>query len=152
MHALADDLTALRARLGELIDAGVRAGGLHAASDDELLEAIARAGDVARAVEAFLAEAVGEIADRSRSAVREERLTTRAGCRNVTELVQRLTRCGPGTATRLERAATATAPVWDPVTGEGMPARLPGMREVLLDRRGRGGRGARRRRSPAGHA
>jgi hypothetical protein len=133
MHALADDLTALRARLGELIDAGIRAGGLHAASDDELLEATARAGDVARAVEAFLVEAVGEIADRSRSAVREERLTTRAGCRNVTELVQRLTRCAPGTAAKLERAATATAPAWDPVTGDGMPARLPAMREVLLD-------------------
>jgi hypothetical protein len=106
---------------------------MHAAGDDELLEAIARAGDVARAVDAFLVEAVGEIAERSRSAVREERLTTRAGCRNVTELVQRLTRCAPGTATRLERAAQATAPVWDPVTGDRRPARLPAMREVLLD-------------------
>ena len=133
MHALVDDLTALRARVGELIDAGGRAGGLHAASDDDLLEVIARAGDVARAVEAFLVEAVGEVAERSRSLVREERLTTRAGCRNVTELVQRLTRCGPGTAARIERAAQATAPAWDPVTGEGMPARLPGMREALLD-------------------
>jgi hypothetical protein len=133
MHALADDLTALRARLGELVDAAARGGAVHAAGDDDLLEAIARAGDVARAVEAFLVEAVGEIAERSRSAVREERLTTRAGCRNVTELVQRLTRCGPGTATRLERAAQATAPAWDPVTGAGMPARLPGMREALLD-------------------
>ncbi|MDL9981249.1 HNH endonuclease signature motif containing protein, partial [Microbacterium sp. ASV49] len=115
------------------IDTGARGGGVHAASDDDLVGAIARAGDLARAVDALLVEMVGELADRSSSTVREERLTTRMGCRNVTELVQRLTRNGPHTAAKLERAAKATALAWDPVTGAGMPARLPAMRNALLD-------------------
>lgn len=63
----------------------------------------------------LLVEAVGEIVDRSQSPVRDERLTTRLGCHNVSELVQRLTRCAAQTAVRLERAAKAVAPRRDVV-------------------------------------
>ncbi|HET8926206.1 MAG TPA: hypothetical protein VFN24_00065 [Microbacterium sp.] len=78
-------------------------------------------------------EAVGEIAERSRQLERSERLSTRMGCHNVKERIQRLTRSSPQAAKQLERAAKATAPAWDPITGNGMPAVLPAMRETMLD-------------------
>lgn len=133
MESFVDDLTMLRSHVDELIDTGAREDGIHRAGDADLVEAVARAGDLARAIEAVLIELVGEIAERSRSMARDERLTTRMGCRSVNELVQRLTRCGSNTAARLERAATATARSWDPVTANGMPARLPATRGALLD-------------------
>ena len=133
MNSLVDDLTALRWHVDEVIRTGIRETAIHSAADGDLVDAVARAGDLARAVEAVMVELVGELQERSRAMSRDERLTTRMGCRSVTELVQRLTRCGAQTAARLERAARATTPAWDSITGEGMPARLPAMREALLD-------------------
>jgi len=133
MNSLVDDLADLRSRVADVVQAGARERGLHDAADDELLDALARAADVTRLLEALLIEGVGEIAERSRSMARDERLTTRMGCRSVNELAQRVTRCAPQTAGRWERAQKATAPTWDPITGEGRPAVLPALREALLD-------------------
>ena len=63
----------------------------------------------------------------------DERLTTRLGCHNLNELIQRLTRCSAQTAARLERAQRAVAPTWDMITGEERPARLPALRAALLE-------------------
>ena len=133
MEDTLDDLVALRAQVVEVVHVASRGGGLHAADDRTLVDAVARAADLGRLIEALLVEAVGEIAERSGQLERGERLATRMGCHNVNELVQRLTRCSPQTAKQLERAAKATAPAWDPITGVGMPAILPAMREAMLD-------------------
>ncbi|MDO8381888.1 MAG: DUF222 domain-containing protein, partial [Microbacterium sp.] len=74
-----------------------------------------------------------EVTARSESAVREERLTSRLGCRSVSELVQRTTRLGPHTVGRLERAARATRQGRSVFSGEHEPAALPAMRAALLD-------------------
>lgn len=133
MNELLDTLIDLRSRVVEIVDEGARGGLLHGAGDDALMDAIARTADVTRLLEAMLIEGVGELAERSKSFSRDERLTTRMGCHNVNELTQRLTRCSPQTAGRLAVAHKAVALDWDPITGEGMPARLPAMREAMLD-------------------
>lgn len=133
MGTLLDDLADLRSRIAGVVVRATQGGEVHAAADDQLVEVLVRAADAHRALEAVLVEGVGEIAARSRSMVRDERLTTRMGCRSVNELVQRLTRASPQSAGRLEQAQRATAPVWDPITGAERPAALPAMRQVLLD-------------------
>ncbi|MFT4219220.1 MAG: DUF222 domain-containing protein [Microbacterium sp.] len=133
MESIADTLSDLHARVAEVIGETLRSHAVHYSSDDELASAVARAGDLVREVEALLVESVAELAERSRALSRDARLTTRVGCHNVNELVQRLTRCSPQTAGRLERAAKAVAPEWDPITAEERPAKLPAMRDAMLD-------------------
>ena len=133
MNTLLDDLAGLRSRIVGVVDAAARDGTLRGAEDDELLDVIARVADAARLLEAVLVEGVGELTARSASIARDERLTARRGCRSVSELVQRLTRCSPQTAGRLERAQRATAPERDPVLGGARPARLPELRAAMLD-------------------
>ncbi len=128
MTAAADALReALRA-----VRAAVRTGGWHALADDEVLDAVTVAGDLQRVVETALVEGVAEIRGRSTSFDRAERLTTRAGCRNVSELVQRLTRCSAASAGRLERAAAAVGLEWVGLGGQARPPRLPQLRDALL--------------------
>ena len=133
MEHLADTLDDLHRQVREVVGGVLRCTGLHDASDADLAQAVVRGGDVLRLVEAVVVEAVGEIVERSQSVTRDERLTTRLGCHNVSELVQRLTRCAPQTAARMEQAAKAVAPAWDTTLGEARPGRLPAMREAMLD-------------------
>ena len=133
MESLVDTLDDLHGQVSTVIGGMLRTTGLHDASDTDLAQAVARGGDMLRMVEAVVIEAVGEIVERSQSPSRDERLTTRLGCHNVSELVQRLTRCAPQTAARVEQAAKAVAPAWDMILGEARPARLPAMREAMLD-------------------
>src|SRR4051812_50167189 len=77
---------------------------LHHADDQALASAIALGGDVLRLAEGLLLEGIAEVAERSRMRAVDERLTTRLGCHNLNELVQRLTRCSAATASRFERA------------------------------------------------
>lgn len=126
-------LSSLRSAAAEAVDDALRAGAIHASSDFELADTLAVAGDLLRLVEALLIEGAAEVAERSGSLARDERLTTRLGCHDVNELLQRLTRCSPQTAGRIERAQKAVAQQWDAVTGEPRPARLPALREALVD-------------------
>src|SRR6478736_4974715 len=133
MRSPVEPLSDLRTQVAEAVD-GVSDGHLlHVASDRELAAAIALAGDIARLVEGVLIDGVAELAERSSSRATDERLTTRLGCHNLNELIQRLTRCSAQTAARLERAQRAVAPTWDMITGEERPARLPALRAALLD-------------------
>lgn len=133
MESLVDILDDLQSQVSEVVGSVLSGAGLHGAGDGELAHVVRRGGDLLRVVEALLVEAVGEVVERSQSPVRDERLTTRLGCHNVSELVQRLTRCAPQTAARLERSAKAVAPRWDGFTGQAGPARLPAMRQAMLD-------------------
>lgn len=105
----------------------------HGATDDVLRAAVAAAGDALRAVEAIVIAGVAELSERSRTSDRAERLTTRSGCHDLNELVQRLTRAASSTATKWTKAAIAVEPQWDPLTGEERPARLPAVRGAFLD-------------------
>src|SRR6478752_6726982 len=69
---------------------------------------------------------------RGTAAEREERLTTRMGCRDVSELLQRLTRMAPASVARYQRGANAVR-VERRLDGSAMPARLPAMRDALID-------------------
>ena len=108
---------------------GERRALLHHASDADLAAAIAIAGDIARLVEGVLIDGVANSRSGRGQRATDERLTTRLGCHNLNELIQRLTRCSAQTAARLERAQRAVAPTWDMITGEERPARLPALRD-----------------------
>ncbi len=133
MESLVDTLRELVAHVGEVVDAVHRDGLVAAASDADQAVALELLGRLGRRVDGLAIEAVSEVAARSESVVREERLTSRLGCRNVSELVQRATRLGPQTAGRFERAARATRQGRSVFSGELEPAALPAMREALLD-------------------
>ncbi len=60
-------------------------------------------------------------------------MTSHLGCRNVTELVENLTRMDARTATRLQRAAKAVRPEVSTTTGEVLDAAFPQVRSAMLD-------------------
>ena len=110
MESPIEPLSDLRTQVAEALRGVSDAHLLHHASDADLAAAIAIAGDIARLVEGVLIDGVAELAERSGSRATDERLTTRLGCHNLNELIQRLTRCSAQTAARLERAQRAVAP------------------------------------------
>ncbi|WP_458042157.1 MULTISPECIES: DUF222 domain-containing protein [Bacteria] len=133
MESLVDTLRELVAHVGEVVDTVHREGLVAAASDDDQALVLELLGRLGRRADSLMIESVSEVTARSESVVREERLTSRLGCRSVSELVQRTTRLGPQTAGRFERAARATRQGRSVFSGELEPAALPAMREALLD-------------------
>src|SRR5690606_22394924 len=129
MNELLARVQSLRAQAVETAAAG---GEIGSVSDAELVELLSVAGQVQRLLDGVLTEAIGEIDARSDSPAREERLTTRFGCSDVPELIERTTRCSRSTATRYRRAAKATRPETSIVSGELLPAPLPATRAALL--------------------
>lgn len=107
-------------------------GGIRWASDEQIIDALSVAAELQRLTEAVMIEAVGEISRRSQERDREQRLTSRRGCHDVGELVQRVTRLGASSAARMQRAATVTM-VRVALNGDAMPGLLPAMRETLAD-------------------
>ncbi|MFH8248797.1 DUF222 domain-containing protein [Microbacterium sp. B2969] len=87
---------------------------------------------MARLVDALLIESTGEVVRRSRTPERDLRLTTRMGCHDVSELVQRLTRMASASVARVQKAAKSVL-VEQRLDGEPLPARLPAMRDALID-------------------
>ena len=63
----------------------------------ELVHLLSTAGRVGRRLDAVLIETVGEIETRSSSGDRDDRMTTRFGCHDVSELVERATLCSRST-------------------------------------------------------
>ena len=102
------------------------------ASDDQIVRALALAAELQRLTDAVMVEAVGEVTRRSQQRERELRMTSRYGCHDVSELVQRATLCGHETASRLQRAARATA-LRVALDGSPLPGTLPAMRAALID-------------------
>jgi hypothetical protein len=131
MTNLADALKELGDALAKVASAGVGEGALRASDDTEVLRTLAAAGRMRRSAEAVMVEAAAVIVDRDGGVGHADRLTTRYGCRNMSELVQRATRVSSRTASDLISAASA---VQQPValsTGEVLPAQFPGMRAAL---------------------
>ncbi|NLP83600.1 HNH endonuclease, partial [Microbacterium sp. CFH 90308] len=89
MTSLADALDELGDALARVTAAAIAEGGLRGADDPEVLAALAAAGHIRRSAEGVMVEAVAVITDRDGSAAHGDRITTRHGCRNTRELVQR---------------------------------------------------------------
>ena len=103
------------------------------ASETDLARQISMIGAVGRLVEALTVDAVGEVMRRSESAARDERMTSHFGCRDVSELVQTLTRVDPRTAARLQRAAKVVRPAVSDTTGELLDPPFACVREAMTD-------------------
>ncbi|SBS70928.1 HNH endonuclease signature motif containing protein [uncultured Microbacterium sp.] len=132
MQALLAHLTDIIGQTREQVRTGLADGEILCASDEDLVHALSLAGELQRLTDAVLIEAVGEIDRRSIAADRDLRLTSRFGCHDVVELVQRATLVGPATAARLRRAADDVR-VGVSLAQEPMPAPLPAMRAALLE-------------------
>jgi hypothetical protein len=128
----AERLADLHAHVAREVGDLLVSASLHSASDTSLADSVALAGDLLRLVEAVLIDGVGDLAERSRSLSRDERLTSRLGCHDLNELVQRLTRCSAATASKLGKAQKAVAIEWDPIGGDARPAPLPALRTAML--------------------
>jgi len=131
-------MTTFAAALADLGDAlaGVVAAafaddGMRACDDGEVLSALAAAGRMQRGVEGLLIEAVAQLRERDDLRAHDDRVTTRYGSRNLSELVQRATRMSGRSAADLAAAAHAVQRSTAPSTGELLPASFPGMREAL---------------------
>lgn len=133
MDLLAQQLDDLRSQAADVLRAAVSTRVFERASESELARQIAAIAEIGRFVEALLIDATGEAARRSENPVRDERMTSHLGCRDVTELLQTLTRLEPRSAARLQRAATAVRRAVSPTTGEVLDAPFPSVRAAMVD-------------------
>lgn len=133
MEGLLERFDELDSLAAELVEAVVRPHGMRGGSEADIAAALIIAARVQRRLDAVLLEAVGEVVHRSGSGDRDDRMTTRAGCRDVNELVQRLTRVSAASAARWLRAARATDEPVSLMTGKPLPAALPQIRAALLE-------------------
>lgn len=133
MEALVDTLRDLAGRVDAVIAEVLATDAVGTAEDDALLEALALTGRIERRTESVLVELAGEVAARSASPDRDARLTSRAGCHDVSELLQRTTRVAPQTATKWQRAARAVRGRIAPSSGEVLPPFLPALRYAMAD-------------------
>jgi hypothetical protein len=65
--------------------------------------------------------------------VRDERMTSHLGCRDVTELIEETARVSAATAARWQRAAKAVRPAISDMTGELLEADFPSVRTAMID-------------------
>lgn len=131
MTSLADALDELGDALARVTAAAIAEGGLRGVDDPEVLAALAAAGHIRRSAEGVMVEAVAVITDRDGSAAHGDRITTRHGCRNTRELVQRATRVSGRTASEIVAVAQSVQQQVALSTGEVLPAEFPGMRAAL---------------------
>ncbi|MFC8680385.1 DUF222 domain-containing protein [Microbacterium ureisolvens] len=105
--------------------------GLRACDDAEVLTALAAASRIQRGAEAIMIEAVAQVRERDDVRAHADRTTTRYGCRNIGELVQRATRMSGRRAADVTAAAGAVQRSVAASSGELLPAAFPGMRDAL---------------------
>jgi hypothetical protein len=133
MQDLLDSLDRIQAMAAELVAKALRRDGLRGGVDADLIELLGSAARVQRLVEAVMIEAVGEVAARSAVPDRDERMTSRYGCHDVSELVQRATLVSGASAAQLQRAAKAVHREVSMTTGEILEPILPAMRDALCE-------------------
>lgn len=131
MTNFAEALAGIGDALAALSAAALADDGLRARDDRELLAVLAAAGRVQRFAEALMIEAVAHVRERDEVRPHADRVTTRYGCRNVGELVQRATRLSSRSASGLAAAARAVHRSTATATGEVLPAEFPRLRAAL---------------------
>ncbi|WP_349425370.1 DUF222 domain-containing protein [Microbacterium sp. LWS13-1.2] len=131
MTNFAEALAAVGDALVALSSAALADDGMRIRDDAEVLSALAATGRVQRGVEAVMIEAVATVRERDELRAHSDRITTRYGCRNLSELVQRATRMSSRSATGLAAAARAVQRSTALSTGELLPAEFPRLRAAL---------------------
>jgi hypothetical protein len=114
-----------------VVEPALAGGVFEALGDDDLLAVMGALAGIARRVEGALVEAAGVVEARSQGA-RSDRLSARAGCRSVSELVQRLTRVSPHAAAGMIRAGRAVHRDQALASGEWLEPTLPALRDALV--------------------
>ncbi|AZS37365.1 hypothetical protein CVS47_02001 [Microbacterium lemovicicum] len=133
MDLLTAPLHSLQQQAREVLRGAEDERAFQRSNESELVRQVTAIGALSRLVDALLIDAVGEVVRRSEQPDRDERMTTHLGCRDVSELVQILTRVSPQTASRLQRAAQVVRPTVSDMTGELLDAALPCLREAMTD-------------------
>ncbi len=133
MNSLTDPLGDLQEQAAQMVSEAATSGVLQAVSEPELASTLGDLAGVQRLIEAAMIEAVGEVMRRSESPVVADRMTSQLGCRNVGELVERVTRVSAATASRLQKAAKAVRPRVSDTTGELLDGELPALRDAMID-------------------
>ncbi|WP_288784659.1 HNH endonuclease signature motif containing protein [uncultured Microbacterium sp.] len=133
MDLLSQPLEGLQSRVAGLVAECASTRALQRANERELGAQLAALAALQRVVEALLVDATGEVVRRSETAVRDERMTSHLGCRNVTELLEETTRVSTATAGRWQRAAKAVRPQVSDLTGELLASDFPSVRAAMVD-------------------
>ncbi|WP_426322172.1 DUF222 domain-containing protein [Microbacterium sp. E-13] len=133
MTNFAEALAAIGEALAGLASAALADDGLRTRDDGEVLSALAAAARVQRGVEAVMIEAVAQVRERDELRAHSDRVTTRYGCRNLGELIQRATRVSGRSATSLAGAARAVQRSTALSSGELLPAEFPRLRAALAE-------------------
>src|SRR4051812_25641851 len=91
MQDILANLDRIETMAAELVRHALRGEALRAAADGEILDVLRHTARVQRLLDAVMIEAVGEATERSAVPDRDDRMTSRYGCHDVSELVQRAT-------------------------------------------------------------
>ena len=134
MNSIAAVLGEVAEGLAVLLGDVVGADAIPGLSDDQIMAALQAAGEVQRRLDAVVIETVAELEARSLG-LRDERLTTREGCRNANELLQRVLGVDARDAARTIKVSAAVRRRTDVTSGAPLPARWPALREAMLDGR-----------------
>lgn len=132
MEALLEYLEQVIEETRATVSATLADGRILQAGDEQVTRALTLAAELQRLTDAVLVEATGEVSRRSQCPERDLRLTSRRGCHDVSELVQRLTLLSAASAGRLHRAAKPTM-VRRSLADDPIPPLLPAMRDALMD-------------------
>ncbi|WP_345800773.1 DUF222 domain-containing protein [Microbacterium sp. AZCO] len=133
MNPVVDQLASVAAQLATTVGLPLREGGFRGFDDADVIEVLRTASHLQRILDGVLIEAVGEVEARSEIATRDERLTSRLGCHDVNELVERVTRVSRQTASRYRKAAKGLRREPSITTGDLLDPRLPALRSALVD-------------------
>ncbi|MDN3496024.1 DUF222 domain-containing protein [Planococcus sp. APC 4015] len=133
MNLLATPLQSLQQQARDVLREAEEQRALQRGDEAELAQQVSAIAELGSLVEALLIDAVGEMVRRSEAPDRSARMTSHLGCRDVPELVQTLTRVGPRTAARLQRAAKSVRPAVSDITGELLNAAFPAVRAAMTD-------------------
>jgi hypothetical protein len=129
MDELLDRLEGIVAGMPGTVDPRV----LEGASQREIVRLLQAAGALARRAEALVVGVAEHVEERSSTVDRDERLTTRLGCRSTGELIERTVRCDGHRAALFVRAARVVMQPVELTTGERLPGRFPALRACLAE-------------------
>lgn len=134
MNSIAAVLGEVAEDLAGVLGDTVRADAIPGLSDDQLMAVLYASGEAQRRLDAIVLETVAELEARS-AGLRDERLTTRQGCRSTNELLQRVLGVDARDGARIVKASAAVRRRIDVTSGSPVPARWPALRDVMLDGR-----------------
>ena len=131
MNTHLDDLERLADRLATVAGDVLGTDAVRGFSQADLASFAVAVGRVLRAAEALAVEVSGEVDALSSTADREARFSTRQGCHNTSEFLQRATGALPRTVARWQKAARMVRGDVSLTTGEVRAPMLPAMRDAL---------------------